>query len=212
MRPRRSSTSTRSPTRRPRRRDAVRAGFGCVKAKAGLDDDATRLRRDPRRDRARRGAADRRQRRLDRGRGDRAARGARAAGPRARRGARPRRHGAARAARPHVGAACDGRDRRAAARARRSWCASRSRARAASAALLAKAAFCHAVGEEVYLASTLDGPLGIAAAHPLRGGAADRAAVRTGHARPARRGRSRGVRAGRRTDRGAAHAGTWRNS
>jgi L-Ala-D/L-Glu epimerase len=31
-------------------------------------------------------------------------------------------------------------------------------------ALLAKAAFCHAVGEEVYLASTLDGPLGIAAA------------------------------------------------
>jgi L-Ala-D/L-Glu epimerase len=31
-------------------------------------------------------------------------------------------------------------------------------------ALLAKAAFCHAVGEEVYLASTLDGPLGIPAA------------------------------------------------
>jgi len=31
-------------------------------------------------------------------------------------------------------------------------------------ALLAKAAFCHAVGEEVYVASTLDGPLGIAAA------------------------------------------------
>jgi L-alanine-DL-glutamate epimerase-like enolase superfamily enzyme len=31
-------------------------------------------------------------------------------------------------------------------------------------ALLAQAAFCHAVGEEVYLASTLDGPLGIAAA------------------------------------------------
>jgi L-alanine-DL-glutamate epimerase-like enolase superfamily enzyme len=30
--------------------------------------------------------------------------------------------------------------------------------------LLAKAAFCQAVGEEVYLASTLDGPLGIAAA------------------------------------------------
>jgi L-Ala-D/L-Glu epimerase len=30
-------------------------------------------------------------------------------------------------------------------------------------ALLAKAAFCHAVGEEVYVASTLDGPLGIAA-------------------------------------------------
>jgi L-alanine-DL-glutamate epimerase-like enolase superfamily enzyme len=32
------------------------------------------------------------------------------------------------------------------------------------ASLLAKAAFCHAVGEEVYLASALDGPLGIAAA------------------------------------------------
>ena len=31
-------------------------------------------------------------------------------------------------------------------------------------ALLAKAAFCQAVGEEVYVASTLDGPLGIAAA------------------------------------------------
>jgi L-alanine-DL-glutamate epimerase-like enolase superfamily enzyme len=31
-------------------------------------------------------------------------------------------------------------------------------------ALLAQAAFCHAVGEEVYVASTLDGPLGIAAA------------------------------------------------
>jgi L-alanine-DL-glutamate epimerase-like enolase superfamily enzyme len=31
-------------------------------------------------------------------------------------------------------------------------------------ALLATAAFCHAVGEEVYVASTLDGPLGIAAA------------------------------------------------
>src|SRR5204862_528546 len=33
----------------------------------------------------------------------------------------------------------------------------------AAEALLAKAAFCHAVGEEVYVASTLDGPLGIAA-------------------------------------------------
>ena len=58
-------------------------------------------------------------------------------------------------------------------------------------ALLAKAAFCHAVGEEVYLASTLDGPLGIAAAVHCAAALRDRAAVRPGDARPPRGGRRR---------------------
>ncbi len=53
-------------------------------------------------------------------------------------------------------------------------------------ALLAQATLVRATGAEVYLASTIDGPLGIAAA-TLRRGAAGRAALRPGHARPAGR-------------------------
>ena len=180
--------------------------------------------RDPRRDRAGRGAAHRRQRRLDRGRGDRAAGGARAAAA----SSSPRSpchgvDGAARAARAHGGAAGDGRDRRARRAGARapSASASRSRAPAASARCSRKAAFCPAVGEEVYLASTLDGPLGIAAARPLRGRAADRrgragwrrstgsTGIDAGPLAPAA-GRRRATRARARRNSGAAAAvGLW---
>ena len=77
--------------------------------------------------------------------------------------------------------------------------------------LLAQAALVRASGADVYLASTFDGPLGIAAARPLRGGAAPERRVRARHARALRR-RGRGPPGSRRRDRRAGRAGPRRLS
>ena len=142
------------------------AGFSCVKLKVGVGDDAGRvaaaraaagpsmaLRLDAN------GAWESRRRSHDRG--------ARPRRARARRGAGPRHARAARGARPRAGPHRDGRDRRRAGRARvgrrrrgvPEGRPPRRDLRAPRAAALAQA-----TGAEVYLASTFDGPLGIAAA------------------------------------------------
>ena len=90
---------------------AAAAGFGCVKVKVGVGDDAGRLAAVRAAARARAGDPGRRQRRLGvaaRGAGQPARAGARRPG--AGRGADPRRRGAARGARRVPGAGGDGRD------------------------------------------------------------------------------------------------------
>lgn len=142
---------------------AVRAGFGCVKAKAGLDDDAERLA-------AIRAAIGRDVAlRID-------ANGAWSVAEATTRLAQLERldlelaeepvHGVtelrALRDRTSIPLAMDETDAPGSG-ATQLVCLKISRAGGVG-ALLAKAAFCRAVGEEVYLASTLDGPLGIAAA------------------------------------------------
>lgn len=143
--------------------DAVRAGFGCVKAKAGLPDDAERLAA------IRAAIGPQIALRID-------ANGAWTVDEASRRLAELESldlelaeepvHGVTelRALRDRVAVplAMDETDAPGSG-ATQLVCLKISRAGGIS-ALLAKAAFCHAVGEEVYLASTLDGPLGIAAA------------------------------------------------
>jgi L-Ala-D/L-Glu epimerase len=143
--------------------DAVRAGFGCVKAKAGLADDAERL------------AAIRAAigpdvaLRIDANGAwtvDEASRRLAELEPLDLELAEEPVHGVTelRALRDRVSVplAMDETDAPGSG-ATELVCLKISRAGGVS-ALLAKAAFCHAVGEEVYVASTLDGPLGIAAA------------------------------------------------
>jgi L-alanine-DL-glutamate epimerase-like enolase superfamily enzyme len=143
--------------------DAVRAGFGCVKAKAGLDDDARRL------PAIREAIGPDVALRID-------ANGAWSVAEATTRIAELQAldlelveepvHGVTelRALRDRVSVplAMDETDAPGSG-ATQLVCLKLSRAGGIG-ALLAKAAFCHAVGEEVYIASTLDGPLGIAAA------------------------------------------------
>jgi L-alanine-DL-glutamate epimerase-like enolase superfamily enzyme len=143
--------------------DAVRAGFGCVKAKAGLDDDARRL------PAIREAMGPDVALRID-------ANGAWTVAEATTRIAELQAldlelveepvHGVTelRALRDRVSVplAMDETDAPGSG-ATQLVCLKLSRAGGIG-ALLAKAAFCHAVGEEVYIASTLDGPLGIAAA------------------------------------------------
>jgi L-Ala-D/L-Glu epimerase / N-acetyl-D-glutamate racemase len=142
--------------------DAVRAGFSCVKAKAGLDDDAERLAA------IRAAIGPDTALRID-------ANGAWSVAEATERLAELQRldlelaeepvHGVtelrALRDRTSVPLAMDETDAPGSG-ATQLVCLKLSRAGGIG-ALLAKAAFCHAVGEEVYVASTLDGPLGIAA-------------------------------------------------